>query len=216
MDTAGSGVAQSTNCTATEYAYSNANNVAASSKATTNAVTTERPAATASTAQTTFVLNDLAQLVTLALEERCREHRHGSRQAQSVFHSTRVPSISLQDYIRRIAKYSGCSPECFVLAVVLIDRYCTVTNIPISQRNIHRLYITAIMISAKLRDDIFYSNSYYANIGGVANRELNFLEVELLTRIQWITWVEPSLFTQYVMRLRSCYGSVGANAGEHD
>ena len=33
---------------------------------------------------------------------------------------------------------------------------------------VHRLLITAVMLAAKLMDDKYYNNAYYAKIGGVA------------------------------------------------
>lgn len=151
-------------------------------------------------------MSDLAQLAALAMQHRCEEMRAFERSHQSLFHSSRVPGISVWDYVRRIAKYSGCSPECFVIALILLDRYSQVTQIPLSFRNIHRLSITTLMVSAKLRDDIYYSNAYYASIGGVTAKELYYLEVQLLATIQWSTWVESNAFDEYVVKLRSMYG----------
>ncbi|KAG5470893.1 hypothetical protein CUR178_02199 [Leishmania enriettii] len=147
----------------------------------------------------------LAQLCALALQYRCDLSHEMDQNIRSCFHSSRVPSISLWDYVRRFAKYSNCSEECFVLAIVLMDRYVCKTKIPITLRNVHRLYITAMTLSVKLRDDSYYSNAYYASIGGVVNAELNVLELELLDIVHWFTWVEKSVFDAYVMRLEALF-----------
>lgn len=34
-----------------------------------------------------------------------------------------VPPISLQDYVARIVRYSMCSPEAYLLAIIYIDKY---------------------------------------------------------------------------------------------
>ncbi|CAJ1032393.1 Cyclin/Cyclin, N-terminal domain containing protein, putative [Leishmania lindenbergi] len=148
----------------------------------------------------------LAQLCALALQYRCDLSQELDQNIRSCFHSSRVPSISLWDYVRRFAKYSVCSEECFILAMVLMDRYVCKTKIPITLRNVHRLYITAMTLSVKLRDDSYYSNAYYASIGGVVNAELNVLELELLDIVQWFTWVEKSVYDAYVHRLEALFG----------
>ncbi|KAG5470480.1 hypothetical protein LSCM1_01724 [Leishmania martiniquensis] len=150
----------------------------------------------------------LAQLCALALQYRCDLSQELDQHIRSCFHSSRVPSISLWDYVRRFAKYSNCSEECFVLAIVLMDRYVCRTKIPITLRNVHRLYITAMTLSVKLRDDSYYSNAYYASIGGVVNAELNLLELELLDIVQWFTWVEKSVYDAYIMRLEALFRDV--------
>merc|ERR1712188_299798 len=38
------------------------------------------------------------------------------------FHSVRAPPLTVRDYLSRIARYFQCSFECFVLALVYIDR----------------------------------------------------------------------------------------------
>ena len=40
------------------------------------------------------------------------------------FCGTRAPPISIADYIARIAKYSKCSPVCFIMAWSYLKRIC--------------------------------------------------------------------------------------------
>lgn len=147
----------------------------------------------------------LAQYCALALQYRCDRSQEQDQNYRSCFHSSRVPSISLWDYVRRFAKYSICSEECFIVTMVLMDRYVCRTKVPITLRNVHRLYITAMTLSVKLRDDSYYSNAYYASIGGVLNGELNVLELELLDTVQWFTWVERSVYDAYLQRLEALF-----------
>lgn len=140
---------------------------------------------------------DYVAFTAAVLQERCTTNRPFETQTRSLFQSSRVPPISIMDYLKRIIKYSQCSPQCLVIMLIYLDRYTEASGVPLCFRNVHRLVITAIMVAAKLRDDIYFSNAYYSSIGGVTNSELNFLEVELLNTISWQTWVEPSEFTAY-------------------
>ena len=46
--------------------------------------------------------------------------------------------------------------------------------------NVHRILLSSVMVAAKFLDDFYYSNEFWAKIGGVPNSELNTLELEFL------------------------------------
>merc|ERR1719197_887125 len=54
------------------------------------------------------------------------------------FHALRPPTIGIEYYLQRIAKYSNCSEECFVLALIFIDRLIrTNENFLVNSLNVH-------------------------------------------------------------------------------
>ena len=53
------------------------------------------------------------------------------------------------------------------------------------------------MLSAKFYDDLYYSNAYYAKVGGVKINELNSLEAAFLEMIEFRLFVSPEEFEQY-------------------
>ncbi|KAL8506737.1 hypothetical protein ACS0TY_017584 [Phlomoides rotata] len=72
----------------------------------------------------------------------------------STFHGVRAPAISLEKYVERMYKYTSCSPSCFVVAFVYIDRL--VHKYPDSlvvSLNVHRLLVTSVMVASKILDD---------------------------------------------------------------
>jgi len=96
------------------------------------------------------------------------------------FHSVRPPQLTIHEYLMRIAKYFQCSNECFVLCLVYIDRIVKLhPEFTICNLNIHRLLVTSVMLAAKFFDDIYYSNAYYAKVGGIRIKEVNALETQL-------------------------------------
>jgi hypothetical protein len=120
----------------------------------------------------------------------------------SKFHSVRAPAISIKDYLLRIAKYAACSGECFVLALVYIDRI--IQNNPtfiVNSLNIHRLLITGVMLAAKFYDDQYYNNAYFGKVGGVPCGEMNSLEVEFLFMCNFSFAVPPQQYEQYYTEL---------------
>jgi hypothetical protein len=111
----------------------------------------------------------------------------------------------------RIHKYASCSNECFVLALVYIDRLIQRNNFLLTELNVHRVVITAILLAAKFFDDAYYNNAYYAKVGGVLVSEMNGLEVDFLFRINFSLHVPPELFHKYRAELVSHSLSAGVS-----
>lgn len=118
-------------------------------------------------------------------------------QEQTRFHAQRAPAIGILQYLERIHKYACCSKECFILALIYIDRLIQRTNFLLTELNIHRVVITAILLAAKFFDDAYYNNAYYAKVGGVLVEEMNNLEAQFLFKIDFSLRVLPEVFEKY-------------------
>lgn len=129
------------------------------------------------------------------------------------FHALKAPGIGILQYLERIHKYSSCSTECFILALVYIDRLIQRNNFLLTELNVHRVVITSILLAAKFFDDAYYNNAYYAKVGGVLVSEMNSLEVEFLFRINFSLHVSPELYSKYHAELISHAIGTSAVAG---
>ncbi|XP_044466747.1 cyclin-U1-1-like [Mangifera indica] len=120
----------------------------------------------------------------------------------NAFHGVRAPSISIAKYLERIYKYTNCSPSCFVVGYVYIDRllHKHPDSLVISL-NAHRLLVTSVMVASKMIDDMHYNNAFYARVGGVSNAELNKLELELLFLLDFGVSVSSRVFESYCLHL---------------
>ncbi|GMN48316.1 hypothetical protein TIFTF001_017489 [Ficus carica] len=113
----------------------------------------------------------------------------------SVFHGLTRPTISIRSYLERIFKYANCSPCCYIVAYVYLDRFAQrQPSLPINSLNVHRLLITSVMVAAKFMDDMYYNNAYYAKVGGISTTEMNFLEVDFLFGLGFHLNVTPTTF----------------------
>ncbi|KAL7563827.1 hypothetical protein ACA910_019558 [Epithemia clementina (nom. ined.)] len=119
------------------------------------------------------------------------------------FHAMKAPGIGILQYLERIHKYASCSNECFILALIYIDRLIQRNNFLLTELNVHRVVITAILLAAKFFDDAYYNNAYYAKVGGVLVSEMNGLEVDFLFRINFSLHVTPEVFEKYRLELLS-------------
>jgi len=117
------------------------------------------------------------------------------------FHALKAPGIGVEAYLDRVHKYASCSNECFILALIYIDRLIEKNNFLLTELNVHRVVITAILLAAKFFDDAYYNNAYYAKVGGVLVSELNGLEVDFLFRINFSLHVQPDVFSKYQAEL---------------
>ncbi|KAJ2777986.1 cyclin-like protein interacting with PHO85 [Coemansia javaensis] len=119
----------------------------------------------------------------------------------TLFHARSVPTIDLDTYITRILKYCPCENEVFLALILymqqMIDR-CARRRIPftVDAYSIHRLVITGVAIGSKCFSDVFFTNSRYskvrptrvthpARVGGLSLEELNTLELQFLTIIDF-------------------------------
>lgn len=131
-----------------------------------------------------------------------------ARDIITIFHGLRAPSLTIHQYVDRIFKYSSCSPSCFVVAHVYIDRFIQRTNLILTSLNIHRLLITSIMLAAKFMDDAFFNNAYYARVGGVTTAELNKLEMKFLFGLDFRLHVSVDTFKKHCSMLKMAAVSV--------
>jgi len=114
------------------------------------------------------------------------------------FHAVRPPAMSIQDYFARIQRFFGCSGSCYVLGLLYLDRLMKRhPDYGMSSLSVHRLLITSIMVAAKFNDDVFYSNAYYAKVGGVKIPEINGLEFRFVQLLNWELHVQPEEYEVY-------------------
>lgn len=122
---------------------------------------------------------------------------HPLQRKLGVFNASSPPDVSIVDYLARIVKYTPCSAECYLLALIFIDRVTQKQGVRANSHNIHRLFLAAILISAKLLDDSTYNNKYYSHVGGITIKELNILECKLLTLLNYDLNVPTCTFELY-------------------
>ncbi|CAI9102236.1 OLC1v1000475C1 [Oldenlandia corymbosa var. corymbosa] len=119
------------------------------------------------------------------------------KEVVTVFHGSRVPALSIRQYIERIFKYANCSPSCFVVAYIYLDRFLQQTKSCLTSLNVHRLLITSFVLAAKYVEDECYNNAYYAKVGGITTSEMNKLEMKLLVNLEFRLHVDVQTFDDF-------------------
>lgn len=114
------------------------------------------------------------------------------------FFSPQAPSISLKSYLELCLQHFCCSDECYVLALVYINRISkSQPCLTVCSLNVHRLLFFSLLLATKFQDDRGYSNKYYARLGGLPLEEVNMLELKFLKLLDWRAKVEPQEYQFY-------------------
>lgn len=115
-----------------------------------------------------------------------------------MFRSTSVPKMSIGDYFDRIRQTFDITPECYVLALIYIDRLVGLyPGLSVDAYSIHRLFLVGMVAGVKYHDDDHQPNGDYAYVGGLSPQALNALERHFLEMLQWRLHVEEDEFTKY-------------------
>eukprot|EP00662_Eupelagonemidae_sp_cell21_P004970 gene4970-53899_t len=61
----------------------------------------------------------------------------------------------------------------------------SVAGVRLTERNVHRLLLAALLLATKWATDRPYSMSVYARVGGVRRDELATLETQFITDLSW-------------------------------
>ena len=122
-------------------------------------------------------------------------------QSKQIFSSKNLPKISLSDYLHRIIKYTKIEESTVIMALIYIDRLCRKRKIMLTEYNVYRILFGSILAAIKFNEDKFYSNIFYAKIGGVEVKQLNQLEYEFLLGINFDLFVDAKMYQKYEMTL---------------
>ena len=113
------------------------------------------------------------------------------------FYCKKQPHITIPQYSQRIFKYSHCSPQCAVLALIYINQFLRNTASSLNPFNVHRIIIVAFMLADKFLHDEHLDNYSYACIGGISLREVNTLEREFLQSLNFSLHVRSEIFEEF-------------------
>eukprot|EP01064_Diplonema_japonicum_P020214 TRINITY_DN2934_c1_g1_i1.p1 TRINITY_DN2934_c1_g1~~TRINITY_DN2934_c1_g1_i1.p1 ORF type:complete len:169 (+),score=6.22 TRINITY_DN2934_c1_g1_i1:50-556(+) len=110
--------------------------------------------------------------------------------------------VAIRSYLERLREHSGASEECYVLACIYLDRVGEATGLWVDRCSAHRLILVAVLVATKYRDDKYYSNIFFAKIGGITPASLNALERDFLKAVSFTLHVAPLEFDHYVQHLQ--------------
>lgn len=120
--------------------------------------------------------------------------------------------MGMSDYAARLRAYFHCSDACFLVALIYVDRIAKRhPYIQVCNASCHRLFVIALVMASKYYEDRYFSNAYYAKVGGVSVREINKLERCFLQLLDWQLSVQPEEYSVYSDLLTAAIDSWKSN-----
>ena len=133
---------------------------------------------------------------------------------KTIFDGYAPPTIPISSYFLRVVDQCDCSIESAILSIIyLISVTKKCKNFQLNRCNVHRLILTCLLCAAKFNDDVHCNNMSFSRVGGVASREMNQLEVELLAALNFDVSVDYENFALYYTQLfdRLTHGNCNCN-----
>jgi hypothetical protein len=127
-----------------------------------------------------------------------------------IFHSVSVPGLSGGEYLVHhllrlgLARKEHLAEAVVLHAFLLIDRLLqrdASKGFHLCTRNVHRVLLATVLVSAKLLDDECYNNHYWASVGGVTLQHLNQLELEVMCLLDFEVLVTATMIDAARARL---------------
>lgn len=100
-------------------------------------------------------------------------------------YSKSIPVLSLNKFLVRIMKYTEIENNTLIVAYLYIMKLIEKEKFILGVNNVYRLLLGSSVLAKKFLEDIGFNNSYYCNIGGITNNELNLIEYSLFVRIDF-------------------------------
>ena len=139
----------------------------------------------------------LSSLISKVLEKIINNNKINKRYKlkRDIFTGKSLPKITLIDYINRIITYSDSEINTIICSLIYIDRINKIKAI--NEFNIHRIFFTAVLVSIKYNEDIIFNNDYYSKVAGVKLNEINKMELEFISLLDFNLYIDPEEFGSY-------------------
>jgi len=85
--------------------------------------------------------------------------------------------------------------------LIYIDRICELNNFIINSYNVYKILFSSLIIAIKYNEDEYYDNKFYAKVGGLTLKEMNNLEINYLSLIDFKLYISEEVFDNYFENL---------------
>ena len=147
------------------------------------------------------IINTISELLNnMCNDNSCPEINNKNIQSNKkikLFMLKEIPQISIKDYLLRLSKHSKISVSTLVYILIYIDRFCHKYRFKINYYNIYKLIIASMVVAIKFNEDDYYSSEFYAKLGGISKIEMNSLEYEFATMINFNLYIHDELYYKY-------------------
>lgn len=105
------------------------------------------------------------------------------------FECIHTQDASLFNFAHALRAVTQCDDEQLLCTLVLVKRYCVATRLPVTLTNLQGLYAICFLLAIKVHTEQPMKNSTFARIAGMANADVNELELRVAKGLQWVLLV---------------------------
>jgi hypothetical protein len=119
----------------------------------------------------------------------------------SLFLTDSIQTITINDYLQRLVKYTQVESSTLIAMLIYIDRLCELNNFIVNSYNVYKILFSSLIMAIKYNEDEFYDNKFYAKVGGLSLKEMNNLEINYLSLIDFKLYISEEVFDTYFENL---------------
>lgn len=143
-----------------------------------------------------IIKKKLLSMIPIIFERIIKKNEQESKHINTKFDCNSNVTISFKSYLKRLLKYTHIESNTLIHALCLIDQL-SLKKVYLSNNNIHKIFLAAVVISIKLLEDVVYVEKHYAYAGGISLLELAIIENEFLTFINFKACISEKKFLIY-------------------
>jgi hypothetical protein len=151
------------------------------------------------TSKETDLKNHIINSISLSLKDIIKENKKtiSNKVNKDIFYLSFIPPISLEDYIKRLVKYSNMDISTLINSIIYIDYFCDKNKYYLTPNNIFRILLSACLLSLKFNEDITVNYKTYAEIAAVSVEDLKNLEFYMYLKLHFSLNVKYELYKSY-------------------
>ena len=151
------------------------------------------------TSKETDLKNHIINSISLSLKDIINENKKliSKDENKDLFYLSFIPPISLEDYIKRLMKYSKMDISTLIISIIYIDYFCDKHKYYLTPNNIFRILLSACLLSLKFNEDITVNDKEYAEIAAVSVEDLKNLEFYMYLKLHFSLNVKYELYKSY-------------------
>ena len=140
----------------------------------------------------------IIEAISLNLIDIIKENfQNGNIIKKDKFYLSRLPSITLNDYINKLVDHTDMNISTLINAIIYIDTFCEKFNYTLCMNNIYLILFSSFLISIKFNEDVSINLKNYAHIAGVSLDNLINLEYAFHSNLCFDLFVTEDLYQTY-------------------
>ena len=140
----------------------------------------------------------IIEAISLNLTDIIKENfQNGNIIKKDKFYLSHIPSISLNDYIKRLVNHTNMNISTLINAIIYIDTFCEKFNYSLCMNNVYLILLSSCLISMKFNEDIGINLKNYAQIAGISLDNLINLEFAFFRNLCFDLFVKEDLYQTY-------------------